>query len=116
MTTLSYRFDHTPSTNSSSAVCVPTLSAAVLLTGMLLASIPDESAATYRSERYDAPHLNGTFSQLQNAFTGDYTRQSDFDFEGSMATFYATLLGQQEPLGAEFEKILYDNLWELYDD
>lgn len=115
MTTLSYRFDHTPSTNSSSTICAPPLGAAMLLTGMLFASIPNEGAAPQMSDRYVAPP-NGTFSQLQNAFTGEYTKRSDFDFEGSMATFYATLLGQQEPLGAEFEKILYDNLWELYDD
>jgi hypothetical protein len=116
MIMLSYSFDHTPSTNSSSTVCVPALGAAVLLTGMLLASIPSESTAPHRIDRYDVPQLNGTFSQLQNPFTGEYTKQSDFDFAGSLTTFYATLLGQQEPLGAEFEKVLYDNLWELYDD
>lgn len=115
MTMPSYRFDHTPSTSSSSAVCVPTLGTAVLLTGMLLASIPNESAGPQRNDRYAAP-LNGTYSALQNAFTGEYARQGDLDFEGSVAAFYATLLGQQEPLGAEFERILYDNLWELYDD
>lgn len=115
MTALSYRVDHTPSTNSSSAVCVPTLGATFLLTGMLLASIPSENSTPKRNDRYAAP-LNGTYSPLQNAFTGEYAKQSDLDFEGSVANFYATLLGQQEPLGAEFEKILYDNLWELYDD
>jgi hypothetical protein len=30
--------------------------------------------------------------------------------------FLLLLLIEQEPLGKEFEKILYDNLWELYDD
>lgn len=115
MTALSYRLDHTPSTNSSSAVCVPTAGAAFLLTGMLFASIPHESAALQRNDRYAAP-LNGTYSPLQNAFTGEYAKHSDLDFEGTVAAFYATLLGRQEPLGAEFEKILYDNLWELYGD
>jgi hypothetical protein len=113
MTTLNYSFNHIPSTNSSSAVCVPTLGTA-LLTGMLLVSIPNENATLQRNDRYATPH-NGTYSPLQNAFTGEYARQSDLDFEGSVAAFYATLLGQQEPLGAEFEKILYDNLWALYD-
>lgn len=115
MTMLSYRFDHTPSTNSGSVVSVPSLGAAVLLAGMLVAPAPTESGASQEINRYAAP-LNGTFSQLQNAFTGEYTKQSDLSFEGSMATFYETLLGQQEPLGAEFEKILYDHLWQLYDD
>lgn len=51
-----------------------------------------------------------------NAFTGDYASQPDFDFEGSMTNFYASLLARQEPLGADFEKVLYENLWDLYGD
>jgi len=30
--------------------------------------------------------------------------------------FYDTLLKKQEPLGYEFEKLLHDNLWELYEE
>jgi hypothetical protein len=116
MTTHSYRFDHTPSTNSGSIVYAPPLGGLLLLTGMLLASIPNESAAPHSINRYDALRRNGTFSQLQNAFTGAYTGRGDVDIEVTMADFYATLLSHQEPLGAEFEKLLYDNLWELYDD
>lgn len=115
MTALSYRFDHTPSTNSSSIVCVLGLGPAVLLTGMLLAPTLNEVGVTRRYDRYTAP-INGTYSALQNAFTGEYTKQKTLDFEGLVTEFYAALLGQQEPLGAEFEKILYENLWELYDD
>jgi hypothetical protein len=66
-------------------------------------------------DSYSAP-LNSTDIIMKNTFTDAYTKQSDFDFEGSVAVFYATLLDRQEPLGAEFEKILYDNLWELYDN
>ena len=28
---------------------------------------------------------------------------------------YRKLLSMQEPLGKEFERVLYDNLWDLYD-
>lgn len=31
-----------------------------------------------------------------------------------LADFYAQFAAKQEPLGSEFEKVLYDNLWELY--
>jgi hypothetical protein len=37
------------------------------------------------------------------------------DFEGAITAFYATLLAKQQPLGQEFEKVLYDNLWDLYE-
>ena len=91
-----------------------TLGGVVILAGML-ASVPNETGGALRTDRY-APLLKGTFSQHQNAFTGDYASQPVLDFESSMTNFYASLLAQQEPLGADFEKVLYDNLWDLYDD
>jgi predicted HAD superfamily Cof-like phosphohydrolase len=30
-------------------------------------------------------------------------------------TFYSTLLAKQQPLGREFEQVLYENLWDLYE-
>jgi|SRR5215472_10819230 len=36
------------------------------------------------------------------------------DFEGAISAFYSTLLAKQQPLGKEFEEVLYDNLWNLY--
>jgi hypothetical protein len=36
------------------------------------------------------------------------------DFEGAVTAFYSTLLEKQQPLGKEFERVLYDNLWDLY--
>jgi hypothetical protein len=118
MTTLSYRFDHTPSTNLSSIFGPQqTTGAAIILTAaMLLGPIQNENIAPPTPDRYYIRQLNGTHSQLQSLFTGEYTKQSDFNFEGSMTNFYAKLLAQQESLGAEFEKILYANLWEMYED
>lgn len=31
-----------------------------------------------------------------------------------LMAFYLNLLSKQERLGIEFERVLYDNLWELY--
>jgi len=36
------------------------------------------------------------------------------DFEGAITAFYASLLARQQPLGKEFETVLYDSLWDLY--
>lgn len=35
-------------------------------------------------------------------------------FEEQMAGFYGALQIQQEVLGVEFEKVLFENLWDLY--
>jgi hypothetical protein len=31
-------------------------------------------------------------------------------------SFYSKLLKNQEPLGKEFEKVIYENLWDLYEN
>jgi hypothetical protein len=54
----------------------------------------------------------GTIGQYGNLFVSAGTSQTDF--EGAVAAFYSMLLAKQEPLGREFEQVLYDNLWELY--
>jgi hypothetical protein len=54
-----------------------------------------------------------TIGQFGNAFATAYQSQA-VDFEGAVTAFYATLLAKQQPLGKEFEKVLYDNLWDLY--
>lgn len=40
---------------------------------------------------------------------------SSEEFEQIIVNFYKDLLSNQEPLGIEFEKVLYDNLWNLYE-
>ena len=55
---------------------------------------------------------SNTFGQHVNSFTGEYENQI-FSFEENVASFYTQFLGVQEPLGKEFEEILYNNLWDL---
>ena len=45
---------------------------------------------------------------------GEYQQESD-QFEVHVAKFYTKLLASQESLGAEFEKVLHENLWNLYE-
>lgn len=35
------------------------------------------------------------------------------DCDKKIYDFYASLFSRQGPLGSEFEKVLYDNLWDL---
>jgi len=114
MTANNYTFDLTSSTNSTGHVSLPALGGIALLAGMLLASAPAEAGSLPRDNSY-SPQFYRTFGQYQNVFTGDYITQRAFDFEQSMTNFYAKLLAKQEPLGADFAKVLYDNLWELYE-
>ena len=38
----------------------------------------------------------------------------DLSSEEIISEFYSLLLSKQEPLGPEFETVLYGNLWDLY--
>jgi hypothetical protein len=48
--------------------------------------------------------LTTTFSQI--SLVGPET--------ASLMNFYTELMAEQQDLGKEFEKVLYDNLWDLY--
>ena len=63
---------------------------------------------------YTSSASGATFDTFRGTVTGQYDR-SAVKFEQAVGNFYARLLSNQEPLGAEFEKVLYDNLWELYE-
>lgn len=56
--------------------------------------------------------ISKTFGKYTNSFTGEYENPS-VSFEETIASFYAKFLSTQEPLGKEFEQVLYDNLWDL---
>jgi hypothetical protein len=83
----------------------------LLLASLAVASQPSMPRAAF-------PAINpvvrpSTIGQFGNMF--DSTSQSTMvDFEGAITAFYSTLLAKQQPLGKEFEQVLYDNLWDLY--
>ena len=54
-----------------------------------------------------------TVGQFVNVLTSPHQSQT-LDFEGAVADFYSTLVTNQEPLGKDFERVLYENLWDLY--
>ena len=41
-------------------------------------------------------------------------KQESTSFEGDVTDFFQKLSAEQEPLGREFEQVLFDNLWDLY--
>lgn len=63
----------------------------------------------YRTENNSA-----TYSHFGNPFSGEYNNAPEI-FEQAVGNFYEQLLAHQEPLGDEFERILHQNLWDLYE-
>ncbi|MHB1074608.1 hypothetical protein [Thiobacillus sp.] len=90
-----------------------------LVAAQLMQSDPAHSEHTSLSSGslrgiYSATGNTNTFSTYGNPISGAYEVGAP-DFEFAVGRFYARLLEEQEPLGAEFEKVLYDNLWDLYE-
>lgn len=55
-----------------------------------------------------------TYTHIVNPITGDIPSVSN-TFESVISDFYFNLLLNQKPLGKEFEEVLNDNLWDLYE-
>ena len=91
-----------------------------IMAAQVLHAVPIHNAAAeyHKPLLRDAYSLEGnkaTYNSYSTPITGEYTSAAPNGFEQSVGDFYARLLGSQEPLGAEFEKILYENLWDLYE-
>lgn len=57
-----------------------------------------------------------TYAYTRNSLTEIYsTTTASLNFEQAISAFYTQLLSKQEPLDRDFEKILHDNLWDLYE-
>jgi hypothetical protein len=55
-----------------------------------------------------------TYSHFGNPFSGGFNNAPEI-FEQAVGNFYEQLLVHQEPLGDDFERILHQNLWDLYE-
>ncbi len=75
---------------------------------------PNQKARLYRG--YSSGAASRTYDQYVNVITGEYHTSSGFtDLEKTVSQVYARLLANQEPLGAAFEAVLHENLWDLYE-
>ena len=95
----------------------------VVMTGLLsvamLNALPEDSTLgsknhTLANNAYSANDRGATSDSFRSKVTGQYDL-SPPPFEQVVVNFYANLLAVQEPLGVAFEKVLYDNLWDLYE-
>ena len=90
-----------------------------LLSVAMLNALPNDSFLGSKNHAlsnnpYSANDRGATFDSFRSKVKGRYDL-SPPSFEQTVVNFYANLLAAQEPLGAEFGKVLYDNLWDLYE-
>ena len=68
----------------------------------------------FSGNTYSSGGCSATFDFFRGGITGQYDL-TPLHFEQVVGNFYARLLSSQEPLGVEFETVLFDNLWDLYE-
>lgn len=90
-----------------------------LLSMQLLSGTPENktdqlSPLQLTQASYSSDANPATFDSFRESVSGQY----DFmpiQFAQSIGNFYSRLVSTQEQLGAGFEKVLHDNLWDLYE-
>ena len=97
----------------------PTLGVGVLLASQLMftdVSTPllQDKIETIELEKYTADMFSPTYQDLSPSYN-QHNEMNNLEFARKTGVFYADLTNRQESLGKEFDKVLYNNLWELYE-
>ena len=102
------------SSSTMSSVVITGLLSAAMLNALPESSILASRNSAFSNNAYSANDFGATSDSFRSKVTGQYDL-SPPPFEQVVTNFYVNLLSAQEPLGATFEKVLHDNLWDLYE-
>jgi len=91
-----------------------------ILAGQFLAGGLANAAQNNEEQRlthlpYDTHAVSSSYDQISSILHTDDERSTDKQFIKAVSNFYTNLIENTEPLGAEFEQVLNDNLWDLYE-
>ena len=96
----------------------------LIITGLLAAATQFSGSAAIadsnqnlniQQDVYEVAVSSASHGQLENVYSTQYGAEAENQFAYSVSQFYTQLIDDQEPLGEEFEKILNNNLWDLYE-
>lgn len=70
-------------------------------------SVANNYTYAHRGSSLTNESSNNMLTRYNSAYVG-------MEFEAIITSFFQELSSSQEPLGSEFEQILFENLWNLY--
>jgi hypothetical protein len=73
-----------------------------------------EDFSTIKGSVYSSSAIPATFDQYSNIYSGEFIPDLD-PFVEVMSDLYASLIANQERLEPEFELVLNENIWDLYE-
>jgi hypothetical protein len=94
---------------------IPTATQAnVKISSMLFLYLEDKTVAvTGKSSRLESSAQNAHYNYVTSPYE---TVSCNTNLITNLSHFYEVLLSKQTILDKEFSKVLYDNLWDLYED
>jgi hypothetical protein len=105
--------------SSRQAYATHTAAALVIGAALTATTVPAAKEAgkepLFRRTSYFASENGATYGTYTDILTGSWAGSPD-SMQVAISGLYATLVANQEPLGADFEKVLFDNLWSLYEE
>ena len=102
------------STSQTMATITACLIATALLFNVQAPPVDKEALLNIKGSTYYSSVTPSTFDHYRNIYSGEYMPNVD-TFVGAMSNLYASLLINQERLEPEFEAVLNENLWDLYE-
>jgi len=83
-----------------------------------IGNVPTSSSSSSISNRSQNSYTWSGNKSTFDSYSSSSAREHDLAtaiFEKEVSNFYGNLLAHQERLGVEFEKILNENMWDLYE-
>ena len=101
--------------SSQTAGCISVgIVATALIFNFVVPEIEKKESINIKGSAYSSSAVPSTFDQFSNIYSGEFMPGSNLLVK-EMSNFYARLLNQQEQLEPEFEFVLNENLWDLYE-
>ena len=88
--------------------------ATALLINVQTQPVAKEAFLNIKGLTYQSSGTSPTLDQYSNIYSGEFMPNLD-PFIGAMSNLYANLLNNQEQLEPEFEAVLNENIWDLYE-
>ena len=107
-----YQFNQTSRTTST--VVMAGILASQLLAGHPVPTSVEGNQEAFLAVPYRTKSALPSFDQFRSIFGSVLNHEPD-QFVESISMFYTNLVSSQEPLGAEFSRVLHENLWDLYE-
>lgn len=108
-------YDTRQASRTASNVLVYGMLAGSYFTGGAALAVPDVEQQPLRLVPFSTQANLSSSGQVVSILPCDFVDGMETQFEEAVSSFYAQLVESQESLGQEFEQVLHENLWDLYE-